>query len=79
VRDLHNALQGRGLAYTTTQATLVRMAEKGWLSRTKGQATRPRSGRGCVDVYACSVTRGALLAATITEASERLPEQARPE
>ena len=48
------------------------MAEKGWLSRTEGQATRPQSGRGHVDVYACSVTRGALLAATITEASERL-------
>jgi predicted transcriptional regulator len=71
-RDVHDALQGRGLAYTTIQATLVRMTDKGWLDRAERRATRPRSGRGHVDVYTCSVTRGALLAATLAEACERL-------
>lgn len=63
----------RALAYTTVLTTMVRLQEKGWLSRADGRRmNRGRVGRGHVDMYTCVVSRGALLAATIAEACERL-------
>jgi predicted transcriptional regulator len=73
VRDVHDALQGRELAYTTIQATMVRRVEKGWLSRAERERLS-RHGMGCgqFDYYTVLATKGALLAATIAEACYRL-------
>jgi len=71
VREMHDALCERGLAYTTILTTMVRMVEKGWLSRTTQRAV-PRRGRGHTDRYTVVITKGALLAATIEESCARL-------
>jgi predicted transcriptional regulator len=73
VRAVHDALADRGLAYTTILKTMVRMWEKGWLSRADArQPERGSAGRGRTDAYTITVSRGALLAAVVAEACERL-------
>jgi predicted transcriptional regulator len=73
VRDVYDALRERGLAYTTIQATMVCMQDKGWLSRAERErSSRHGKGRGRVDRYTVAVSRATLLAAMVEEGCNRL-------
>jgi len=58
VRDVHEALSGRGLAYTTVMTVLDRLAKK-------GLAVRKREGRAWL--YRAAASREELAAESISE------------
>jgi predicted transcriptional regulator len=71
VKEVHQMLRERDLAYTTVMTTMARLAENGRLNRTVLRAGK-EGGRALVYSYTVGVSRGALLAAALEEACARL-------